>query len=33
VASVRFTDIFAYRDGRWVALAGQETLVPEAKQQ
>lgn len=31
VARVRFTDIFAYRDGRWVALAGQETLVPDAK--
>jgi hypothetical protein len=27
VAHVRFTDIFAYRDGRWVALGGQETLV------
>jgi hypothetical protein len=31
VARVRFTDIFVYRDGRWVALAGQETLLPEAK--
>jgi len=31
VARVRFTDIFAYRDGRWVALAGQETLLPETK--
>jgi hypothetical protein len=30
VARVRFTDIFAYRDGRWQALAGQETLVGEA---
>ena len=29
-ARVRFTDIFAYRDGRWQALAGQETLVGEA---
>ena len=27
VARVRFTDIFAYRDGRWQALAGQETLL------
>ena len=31
VARVRFTDIFVYRDGRWMALAGQETLLPEAK--
>jgi ketosteroid isomerase-like protein len=30
VARVRFTDIFGYRDGRWRALAGQETLLPEA---
>ena len=30
VARVRFTDVFAYRDGRWQALAGQETLVGEA---
>jgi ketosteroid isomerase-like protein len=32
VARVRFTDIFTYRDGRWQALAGQESLVvlPEA---
>jgi ketosteroid isomerase-like protein len=29
-ARVRFTDIFAYRDGRWQALAGQETLLGEA---
>ena len=29
VAKVRFTDIFVYRDGRWVALAGQETLLRE----
>ena len=27
VARVRFTDIFSYRDGRWQALAGQETLL------
>jgi ketosteroid isomerase-like protein len=30
VAGVRFTDIFTYRDGRWQALAGQETLLGEA---
>ena len=30
VARVRFTDVFAYRDGRWQSLAGQETLVGEA---
>jgi hypothetical protein len=30
VARVRFTDIFTYRDGRWQALAGQETLLGEA---
>ena len=27
VARVRFTDVFAYRDGRWQALAGHESLV------
>ncbi|HTR64169.1 MAG TPA: nuclear transport factor 2 family protein [Terriglobales bacterium] len=27
VAKVRFTDIFVYREGRWRAVAGQETLV------
>jgi ketosteroid isomerase-like protein len=26
VARVRFTDVFTYRDGRWQALAGQESL-------
>ena len=26
-ARVRFTDVFTYRDGRWQALAGQESLV------
>jgi ketosteroid isomerase-like protein len=33
VARVRFTDVFTYRDGRWQALAGQESLLvlPEAK--
>ena len=30
VARVRFTDTFTYRDGRWQALAGHETLVGEA---
>jgi len=30
VAQVRFTDVFAYRDGRWLALAGHETLLGEA---
>ena len=27
VARVRFTDVFTYRDGRWQALAGQESLL------
>ena len=26
-AKVRFTDIFVYRQGRWLAVAGQESLV------
>ena len=32
VARVRFTDVFTYREGRWQALAGHETLLvlPEA---
>ena len=30
VARVRFTDMFVYRDGRWQAVAGQETLMTEA---
>jgi len=30
IARVRFTDVFTYRDGRWQALAGHETLVGEA---
>jgi ketosteroid isomerase-like protein len=29
LARVRFTDIFIYRDGRWQAVAGHETLVSE----
>ena len=32
LAQVRFTDIFVYRDGRWQAVAGQETLVSSQKQ-
>ena len=30
LARVRFTDVFTYRDGRWQALAGHETLLGEA---
>ena len=29
-ARVRFTDVFTYRDGRWQARAGHETLLGEA---
>ena len=29
VARVRFTDVYAYRDGRWVCLAGHESMLPE----
>jgi ketosteroid isomerase-like protein len=29
VAHVRFTDVFTFRDGRWQALAGHETLLGE----
>jgi ketosteroid isomerase-like protein len=29
-ARVRFTDVFIFRDGRWQALAGQESLLGEA---
>lgn len=29
VARVRFTDIYTYRDGRWLAVAGQESLLPQ----
>jgi hypothetical protein len=28
-ARVRFTDIFVFHEGRWLALAGQESLVSE----
>ncbi len=31
VARVRFTDVFTYRDGRWQALAGQESLLPASE--
>jgi len=31
LARVRFTDIFVYRDNRWQAVAGHETLMPEEK--
>jgi hypothetical protein len=30
VARVRFTDVLIHREGRWQALAGQETLLAEA---
>jgi ketosteroid isomerase-like protein len=30
VAQVRFTDIFLYREGRWAAVAAQESLVTSA---
>ncbi len=30
VARVRFTDVFTYRDGRWQALAGHESLLSQA---
>lgn len=30
IARVRFTDIYVYRDQRWLAVAGQESLLPEA---
>ena len=29
-ARVRFTDVYTYRDGRWQALAGQESLLGAA---
>ena len=31
LARVRFTDIYIYRDQRWQAVAGQESMLPEAK--
>lgn len=30
VARVRFTDVFSYRDGRWLAILAHESLVGEA---
>lgn len=30
LARVRFTDIYVYRGHRWMAVAGQETLLPAA---
>jgi Domain of unknown function (DUF4440) len=30
IARVRFTDVYVYRDYRWQAVAGQESLLPEA---
>ena len=29
VARVRFTDVYIYRDGRWQAVAGQESMLPK----
>jgi len=29
-ARVRFTDIYAYRDGRWQCVAGQESLIADS---
>jgi Domain of unknown function (DUF4440) len=31
VATVLFTDVFVHRDGRWQAVAGQETMVTDHK--
>jgi len=30
VARVRFTDVYAYRDGRWQCVAGQESLISDS---
>jgi ketosteroid isomerase-like protein len=30
LSRVRFTDVFTYRDGRWQALAGHDSLLSEA---
>ena len=30
VVKVRFTDIYAYRDGRWQCVAGHESILTEA---
>ena len=32
LAQVRFTDVFVYREARWQAIAGQETLMREEQQ-
>lgn len=32
LAKVRFTDIFVYREGRWQAVAGQETFIKGGSQ-
>jgi ketosteroid isomerase-like protein len=29
IARVRFTDVYVYRDGRWLAVAAQESLLKE----
>jgi hypothetical protein len=31
LARGRFTHIFVYRDGRWLAVAGQESLLADTK--
>jgi len=31
LARVRFTDVYAYRDGRWQCVSGQETFIKEAE--
>jgi len=31
IARVRFTDIYVYRDHSWLAVAGQESMLPAAK--
>lgn len=30
-AKVRFTDVYVYRNGRWLAVAGQESMLPKAQ--
>lgn len=30
-AQVRFTDIYIYRDGRWLCVAGQESMLPKTE--
>ncbi len=31
VARVRFTDVYAYREGRWQCVAGHESLIAESR--